>query len=399
VYITVNALLGIGAVNSQNNLVFLIFGLALGAILVSGVVSGSIMMGIRLERLAVPPARAGERARIGYRVVNTNRLMPVFAVSVLERGLAPVSPRELLPSPEPEPRFFGLFAMRLPPKVPRPHAFVQHVPPSGEAEAWTAFVPQRRGVFAFDRVRVTTTFPLGIVEKSIVFEQDAVLEVEPRVEAVSGAALRSLLATGRSSERSGGRRGDGLDFYGLREYVPGDPMRNIAWRTSARLGTTLVRETEAPADETFIIDLDITAEQLEGARANRPTDPLARVESDYERAVSVAASLAAAGVRRHMRVGLRCEAAGVWLPPDGSARHITHLTRVLATFDAPEHRVTRAEAAATERRPMRSRGEPVVSVSPGNAAALAERLGIGSESASNEAQRVAPRRVASGAAL
>ncbi|XOV76788.1 MAG: hypothetical protein ACFHWZ_08095 [Phycisphaerales bacterium] len=57
-YIVVTVLLGIGSINSQNNLLFIVFGVALGAMLVSGVVSGAMMMGLEVDRRPVAPRRS-----------------------------------------------------------------------------------------------------------------------------------------------------------------------------------------------------------------------------------------------------------------------------------------------------------------------------------------------------
>jgi len=360
-YITVSALLGIGAINSQNNLLFLIFGLALGAILVSGVVSGSIMMGIRLERLAPSTTRVGDRSRIGYRVRNANRLVPVFAVSITEESLSPRSANGLMPPVEDEPRFFGLFAMRLPPKVPRPHAFLAHLSPRRETEAFTVFTPAKRGALALRRVRVATTFPLGIVEKIVVFEQHDELLVEPEVRHVPRSTLRTLVSVGRFADTASRTKGAGLEFFGLREYAPGDTPRLISWRASARLGTLLTRETAAPTDESFVIELDLTKADLDAGADASLADPLLPVDSDAERTVTLAASLAAAGVRNNMRVGLRCEPLDLDIPPDASARHLVRLLQTLARLardDAYGH------ASSTQRHAPRrsSRSDAVVRI-------------------------------------
>jgi uncharacterized protein (DUF58 family) len=383
VYITVSALLGVGAINSQNNLLFLIFGLALGAILVSGVVSGSIMMGIRLDRLPTSPTRVNERTRIGYRVRNTNRVVPVFAVSVTEEALVPTRSRGLMPSPEPNPRFWGLFAMRLPPKVPRPHAFVSHVSPKAEREAWTVFEPKRRGPLRLRRIRVSTTFPLGIVEKIVVFEQAAEVLIEPEVRPISRSALDALVAQGRFADTSSPRKGMGLEFFGLREYAPGDSMRHLHWRASARVGTLLTRETSAPSDETFVIELQLTMHELRGDVGD---DPLLPDDRPGERALTLAASLAASGLRRHMRVGLRCEALALDLPPDAGARHLTRVLRTLALLGSDDDDIeTAGPGPASTRNGRQTTAAAVLTV-----AATPKPGGRGAQLTASDLDRLAP---------
>lgn len=338
-YIAVVSLVGIGSINSQNNLLFFLFGLALGAILVSGIISGSMMMGVRVERLRVDDARVGEPARIRYRVHNANRFVPIFAVSITEKSLAPKgsgrSAASFLPHDEPPPRLFGLFASRLPPKVPRPHAMLAFLRAGESADVVTTLRPLRRGRVKLSRIRVTTTFPLGIVEKTVVFVQPDSFVVEPRVDALTPADIRAATDDPAPSAHASKRRGLGLEFFALREYVPGDSPRFVSWRASARHGTLLTKETEADADHAMMIDLRLPA----GDDALDPDtltarDPLIAPPAPVEHAIARAASLAAGGTRMGRRVGLRCDAAGVLVPPHGNPRQLAAILNELALLDA-----------------------------------------------------------------
>ena len=88
VYCVITILLGLGALNSQNNLLFGAFGLALGGLLISGIVSGAMLMGLRVRRLGIEPAPVGERIIIRYEVTNRTRFYPVFAVRIGERRVS-----------------------------------------------------------------------------------------------------------------------------------------------------------------------------------------------------------------------------------------------------------------------------------------------------------------------
>jgi len=332
-YISVVCLLGIGSINSQNNLLFFIFGLALGAILVSGIISGSMMMGVRVQRLPINNARAGETARIKYRVHNTNRFVPIFALTITEATLAPKRSKGVMPHAEPDPPLWGLFASRLPPRVPRPHALLAHLNAGDNAELTTAFTPARRGHIELHRIRVTTIFPLGIVEKTVVFNQPATVTVAPRVHQLRASAVDSALATARPAEHASRKRGTGLEFYGLREYTPGDSPRHISWRASARLGTLLTRETESDADRSILINLELPhhTNALNTAHLAQ-LDPLIPIQSPEEHAIQLAASLAAAATRQGRRTGLRCEAANLELPPSASPKQLDAILNALANL-------------------------------------------------------------------
>ncbi len=83
-YAFVTVLVGMGAVNSQNNLLFAAFGVSMAAVLVSGFVSGAMLLGLRVKREAVEPTRAGEPLSVRYEVTNTGRFMPALGLRVEE---------------------------------------------------------------------------------------------------------------------------------------------------------------------------------------------------------------------------------------------------------------------------------------------------------------------------
>src|SRR5205823_7575865 len=92
----------------------------------------------------------------------------------------------------------------------------------------------------------------------------------------------------------------GLEFYGMREYVPGDDLRRVVWRAAARTGTLMVREAEQGITDhiTIILDTDrgVHSRDAEG------------LSESFEAGIRVAASL---GVR-HLRDGyeIRVETNG-----------------------------------------------------------------------------------------
>src|SRR5437016_13423600 len=103
-------------------------------------------------------------------------------------------------------------------------------------------------------------------------------------------------------------RGEGSEFYGIREYHPGDPLRRVHWRSSARMGRLAVVEYEhdVSVDLTLVLD------------ARRGSDVGFGSETALEMAVTVAASLARLVLER----GNRCRLAipGVPVPRRADSR-------------------------------------------------------------------------------
>src|SRR5205814_7019129 len=98
------------------------------------------------------------------------------------------------------------------------------------------------------------------------------------------------------------------EFHGLREFRSGDDPRDIHWRTSARRGRPFVRELEEETGRIVMIVLETGAAPVAG-------DPVRA----FEDAVSLAASLAVALLRKGLQVGLKTDGAQV-TPSSGTGQ-------------------------------------------------------------------------------
>ncbi len=262
-YVLTTGVMVVGAVNGQNNLLFWFFGLAVAGLIVSGVLSGWVFIGLSIRRVLPGPPQVGVESRIEYRLVRRGLITPGFGLLVeeldVEGGGEPVIA-----------------------------AMVAHMPARGEAGAYGAFVPARRGVMRLRRVRVYTSFPFGLVGKSVTFDLPEEMLVRP-AEAV--VPRRLLMSLGGKDDAGARRRPSrsGEEFFSLREFGSGDSLRSVAWRATARVGRPLVREMSDRSSRRVVIEPLVAG--LDGDRA--------------ERVVSVAAGLARAASRAGWRVGLR----------------------------------------------------------------------------------------------
>lgn len=100
---------------------------------------------------------------------------------------------------------------------------------------------EHRGVYSLGATRVRVRDVLGLVEETYVIDETTEVLVYPPVYSVenAGSFLRTLGP--RSDERS--------EFDRLREYVPGDALRDIHWKSSAKHDDLLVTEFSDPRDE------------------------------------------------------------------------------------------------------------------------------------------------------
>jgi uncharacterized protein (DUF58 family) len=225
--------LGFAAVNTGNNLLYLLVSLLLALIIVSGILSEQSMRRLHLRAVVPDEIYAARPARLGARVLNRKRWLPSYSVA-LEAG---------------EHR---LYLARL---------------GAGEERlvTWDITFP-RRGRHRLAAMRVLTRFPFGLFRKAGRVALDADVIVFPAVRPLEGAWRRRLAVGGL---RPLHRRGRGHDLYSLREYRTGDDHRLIHWRSSAKTGALMVRELEAEAaTDTRIVlvgDGRRDAERLEAA--------------------------------------------------------------------------------------------------------------------------------------
>ena len=156
--------------------------------------------------------------------------------------------------------------------------------------------PQRRGVYDLGPVRLVQSDPLGLVRRHRTWAEPAEVLVRPvtiRLDADSMAGRPDL--EGMPSEQLSL---SDLAFHSLREYVPGDDLRHVHWRSSAKAGQLLVRQYL----ETRSMQAAVLLDAEPGSY--RTTD-------EFELAVSIAASVAVQALADGVRVTLTCGARTV----------------------------------------------------------------------------------------
>jgi uncharacterized protein (DUF58 family) len=291
VFVGFTIIVALGAVNSQNNLLFLALGLCLGALVISGVISGTSLLGVRLRREIPASSTCLRPVDITYQVTNANRWFTSLGLVVEE--VLPPTLRARRSSGVAWWKFRLVTGTATTTRPRAPAAFIPSVPPRSAITVRARVTPLRRGWLRLPSVRVWTTFPFGLSRKSIRFDQESFVLVRPGVLELKPGILQGLLTHGPDGERASGRLGTGDEFYGIREYVPGDSPRRVAWRSSARRasagGSLVIRQNLAPAPPMFWVVLRLDSGVGEAAN---------------ERAILLAASLLAAIADAHAAVGV-----------------------------------------------------------------------------------------------
>jgi uncharacterized protein (DUF58 family) len=305
-FLLVTLVVGAAAVNAGVNLLFLVFGMMIFLILASGVLSELCLRGLEITRRPPATIHAGAPYLMGIAVRNRKKRLPTFSLEV----------EDLVASKPVDRRCYYL-------KLPAGRV---------QETAYRNALP-RRGYHQLTGFRLSTRFPFGLIRKSRDMEAPMRLLVYPALCAVPEHLVFGKRAEeGRKQVRSPSRRGD---FYGLREFRPGDDPRDIHWRASARRGRLFLRESEDESSRTVTVVLeDVPAS--EGAEADA-------ADAAFEAAVSMAASVAVQLLRRGFHVGL--VAGGSFLAPAGNATQASQLLECLALVTAGGARPLPAAAA------------------------------------------------------
>jgi uncharacterized protein (DUF58 family) len=121
-------------------------------------------------------------------------------------------------------------------------------------------------------------------------------------------------------------KGRGMDFEELREYIPGDDVRDIDWNVTHRLGKVFVKRFREERELTAVLAVDISASSSFGS-AKR---------SKREFAAEIAATLAMSAAKNGDKVALLLftDEVELFVPPRKGRRHILRIVRELLMFKA-----------------------------------------------------------------
>ncbi|HVF75856.1 MAG TPA: DUF58 domain-containing protein [Acidimicrobiales bacterium] len=158
----------------------------------------------------------------------------------------------------------------------------------------------RRGVYQVGPLVAIAGDPLGLSQRETVVAEPFELLVHPRVELVNDRPLTRQFEDPPVRPPVSKPWPSGLEFYGMREYTPGDDLRRIVWRASARTGTIMVREAEQGITDKIMMVLNTD-------RAAHSRDGEGYSES-FEAGIRVAASIGVGHLREGYEV--RCETSG-----------------------------------------------------------------------------------------
>jgi uncharacterized protein (DUF58 family) len=271
-YILVVVAVLAGGTARQLNLLMLMGSILAGPLLFSFIYGRLALRRIGVTRNLPSHSRADQRLVVDVRVTNFRRWMAIWAVQVedmVQREGAAQAPGE--------------------------RAAVSVFYPTVAAHetkqiSYDGRLPQR-GRYRFGPLRVSTRFPLGLIRHSRLLDQNDELIVHPRLGRLAHDWAKVVRESPTGSQSMSRRGLLEADFYGLRDWRPGDNRRSIHWRTSARRGSLVVRQFEQRRSQDLALLGDLWL----------PRDPTDEQLENVETAISFAATVIAEACRQSGR--------------------------------------------------------------------------------------------------
>jgi uncharacterized protein (DUF58 family) len=258
-------LVALAALNTGNNLLFLILASLIAVFLLSGILSSITLSGIAMRLVLPEHIFAGQPVRTMVELENEKLTLPSFSLRVeAARTKQAAQAAAILETP----------------------VYFPYLPKHDRVQQTIPVTFPRRGVYLQEAFRIVTRFPFGFLRKARQLNLKTQALVYPSVEPT--AEYLEILP-GLQGALESLTKGRGQDLYALREYLPTDSARHVHWKASARSGSLMVREFTREDDCRILLVLDphLSAEESAGLKPG-----VSATNQRFERAVTICASLA-----------------------------------------------------------------------------------------------------------
>ncbi len=288
-YLGVALVIGIAALNTANNLLFIVLAAMLAAIIVSGVASAAVLRRLEVDVAMPQNAFAGKPVSVRVSLINRRLWIPAFSVKVYtpsdQKRRTPLWEWQKTEFIFPRKRqWFRFPDYTLRRKSPPPRAakvltrpvYFTYVAPRDSADAQVELIFPHRGLYTQDSFSVATRFPFSFLIKSRKIDLQREVLVYPALLQSHDVLDLLPMITGEFVSYA---RGRGSELYLIREYTPHDPARYLDWKATAKTGSLKVREYSREDERRLRLVFD-------------NPEPGRVPSAAYERAVSLVATLA-----------------------------------------------------------------------------------------------------------
>jgi uncharacterized protein (DUF58 family) len=292
VYVVLTLVIGIAALNTGNNLLYIVVAAMLAAILVSGIASALVLRDLELDLHVPQHVFAGQPVMGRILLRNPRRWLPALSIHVVtsKRKLSGkhwVWETAIFGFPgkrPPDHQWLRLPDRKLrrvsetppPPGIFEGSAYFPYLGPRTELTADLELSFPKRGRYQEESFGLATRFPFAFLTKTRRLPLGRTMLVYPPVEPTDQFLEILPMITG---EFESFVRGRGYDLYRIREYMPEDSARHVDWKATAKSGSLKVREFSREDERRLQLVFDNPA-------------PAVLTPEAYEHAISLVASLA-----------------------------------------------------------------------------------------------------------
>jgi uncharacterized protein (DUF58 family) len=275
-YVTIMSVMFLGSIIGRTNMLMFVFAMMIGPWVLNGWIAFSMLRRTQAKRVLPHRAMAGEMVSVEFEVANRKWLLSSWLLDARDQ-ISHVRDR------------FQASAL-----------FVRV--PAGQSRRGHYFVRfSQRGEYSFGPLELTTHFPLGLVERGLLFNEFATLIVHPRVGRMTSRWRSDLWNATELAEQRRMRAGLFDDeFQRIREYRVGDNPKAIHWRTTARRGELMVREFQQTRDRDLVLLVELW----------QPAQPTTADLDRVELAISFAATVLHENLRQSREARLRMIVVG-----------------------------------------------------------------------------------------
>jgi uncharacterized protein (DUF58 family) len=258
-FILLTLSVGLAAINTGNNLLYLLLGMLLALIVVSSIMSELSLRQLTVVRRLPARAQVGRPHLVEIEVHNHKKRVPSYAIEI----------EDLRAGQPADKRCF----------------FLKISPDSAQVAAYRR-TPAKRGRDRHVGFRVATRFPFGLFEKSRELSSEGELIIYPAIDPVKLPPEQPGQRTGHQGAPG---RGIGDEILGVRPMRDGDDPRDVYWRKSTLAGQLVLRERaqETQRQVTLVLDSVYTDAMPDESWSTR-----------FERKIRDAASRSVAHLRR-----------------------------------------------------------------------------------------------------
>ena len=265
VYVVGIFVVAAAALNTGNNLLFMVLACQLAGLLISGFLSRLVLGGVEV-RLELPEHIFAQRTILAIAELhNTKPIAPSFSVSLVGETSSKTKKNAPVPT-----------ALQI---LDRP-VYFPYIPHRQMVRQNIELTFPRRGVYRQDALGLRTRFPFGFLQKTRRLDSAMEAVVYPRIQPTEEFYEILPLVSG---ELESYQRGRGNDLYAIRDYQFNDSARHVDWKASARTGALQVKEYAREDERRVMLVLDpyVDASATDTQAAEK-----------FERAVTLCAGLA-----------------------------------------------------------------------------------------------------------